>query len=194
MLNIQFARELKELTAPFHKSIESSKYPKLLLDSSCTREDYIEYLFKIYRFTSLVELRFYEYEDMFEDNKIDIESRCHSNKALSDLKNLGINTKSIEFENPKRIPKMDNFSKAFGILYLLEGSTMGGGVISSKLQNSGFATNALTYLKPYGESSMQKWSEFLYSFEKYASDKSVQTDIILSVCEGYLLLKEWFEQ
>lgn len=54
-----------------------------------------------------------------------------------------------------------NIGSLIGILYTLEGSTLGGQVIASKLMRLGGAELPLRFFGGYGEASRQRWEEFL---------------------------------
>ncbi len=71
-------------------------------------------------------------------------------------------------------------SAAWGSLYVLEGSTLGGQVISKALRRAAWApADGLTYFNPYGRRTGEMWARFRAALE--AAAPTLETDL---VCEG----------
>ena len=71
-------------------------------------------------------------------------------------------------------------SAAWGSLYVMEGSTLGGQVISKALRRTAWApANGLAYFNPYGRRTGEMWAGFRAAFE--AATPALEADL---VCEG----------
>ena len=65
---------------------------------------------------------------------------------------------------------LDDASTAWGSLYVLEGSTLGGQVISKALRNAAWApAGGLGYFNPYGRSTAAMWADFRAALEAACS-------------------------
>jgi hypothetical protein len=58
-------------------------------------------------------------------------------------------------------PRPAGRAEAFGMLYVLEGSTLGGRIILRTLSDRGVSDPALSFLDPYGAATGQRWRDFI---------------------------------
>jgi len=101
------------------------------------------------------------------------------------LNSLGRTVENIE--NPFA-ETIDSISRAIGVLYVIEGSTLGGQIIASMLKKQipSLNNNELSYFLSYGEKTMSMWSSFKNNY-----------DIILSTIDENSVVegaKETFEK
>ncbi len=62
---------------------------------------------------------------------------------------------------PCPMPKPASRAEALGLLYVLEGSTLGGQVIRKRLQRQGQTLDGVSFLDPYGAETGPRWKSFL---------------------------------
>ncbi|MGO4821679.1 MULTISPECIES: biliverdin-producing heme oxygenase [unclassified Flavobacterium] len=172
---------IKQATKSHHSSVEKILVRKLKNLSS--KEDYATLLYQLYGFYNTVEATVHS---LINSSIVpDISQRKHVENLKSDLNSLGRTVENIE--NPFA-ETIDSISTAIGVLYVIEGSTLGGQIIASMLKKQipSLNNNQLSYFLSYGEKTMSMWSSFKNNY-----------DIILltidenSVVEG---AKETFEK
>lgn len=66
---------------------------------------------------------------------------------------------------PFSMPWIVDEPSAVGAIYVVEGSTLGGQVITKHLLARGFDRGSIRYFEGYGEQTGAKWSSFLKSLE-----------------------------
>lgn len=77
-------------------------------------------------------------------------------------------------------PRPGSRSEALGMLYVLEGSTLGGRLILRTLVNAGIIDPALSFLDPYGAETGRRWREFVAVLaEELANDAETS-----AACDG----------
>ena len=87
---------------------------------------------------------------------------AESTRALDELK---------PFQDPNDIPTIDieTRAEAFGACYVLEGSTLGGRMISRLVQRDGALSLGTGFLDPYGPETGPMWRSFLHVLEREAA-------------------------
>lgn len=152
--------KLKEDTKECHQNVEKVLVAELKSLSSL--EEYGRLLLKLHNFYQALEQQVHVLID--ESILPDIKSRKHVGKLKSDLLHLGFEVD--EAQNPFS-DKINGISYALGILYVMEGSTLGGQVISSMLKKRLPVTdeNILSYFNSYGENTPMMWNSFRIHIE-----------------------------
>ena len=87
---------------------------------------------------------------------LDFEARRRTPQLLRDMADLGMGL-------PGAVHPIaaGGEREALGMMYVLEGSTLGGLVIRRKLEAAGQAMTGLSFLDPYGEAAAERWRDFL---------------------------------
>jgi heme oxygenase len=89
---------------------------------------------------------------------------------------------------PPRLP--GSRSEALGLLYVLEGSTLGGRVILRQLASTGMDLDGLGFLDPYGSESGRMWRQFLELLEIHVSGSETGIEqAVIGARNGF----EWAE-
>ncbi|RYG00257.1 MAG: biliverdin-producing heme oxygenase [Chitinophagaceae bacterium] len=147
-----FSEELKKNTAVAHLELERKMIP--LLKQISSKEDYVELLDFLYGYYQPLEskikpfvtgINFHQHTPNIEKDIIELEpTHIFSGRVAED------------------VPDFNSAEKALGALYVLEGSTLGGQIISKMLakQITGSSVNSFSFYNPYGDETHQKWSEF----------------------------------
>jgi heme oxygenase (biliverdin-IX-beta and delta-forming) len=120
------AQQLKEQTLVEHMALEELIVPQIKVIQSI--DDYAQLLNLFYGFNKPVEDAIHS----IIDSSIlpDISRRQKADLLLEDLKALGYTKQSSDFA---AIPSLHSIEQAFGALYVLEGSTLGGKSITQLL-------------------------------------------------------------
>lgn len=176
---------VKEATATVHAELEDLLLPKL--SSIETFEDYAALLKMFYGFYNPLENSILQY--ISADILPDIFERRKTILLQHDLAALGQNTNKIL--HCFSLPSITNPAAAFGAMYVLEGSTLGGRVITKMLlQNNGVPPTALLFFSGYGESTGSKWKSFLQTLNAQVREK----DVIAGANATFLHLKSWMQK
>jgi heme oxygenase len=169
-----FLSDIKNKTAASHKRLENLKISRSLLDPEMKLTEYILYLDLMYDVQKSVE------ETVFPlvAGKIpDIEKRIKSNLILEDITYLNFN-KIVHTPLFKEVEMSEAF--AMGILYVMEGSTLGGRFILKNVTKfpelqSGRGTS---YFNGYGESTGSYWKAFLEKLSEYEENYNKSDSIM----------------
>lgn len=130
------------------------------LSSISTPADYAGILKIFYGFFQPVQALIQSH--LNETHLPDINERRTATYILSDLLALGIETDQLPISSS--LPRIDNAAQAFGALYVLEGSTLGGRMIKKMLQahpSIHFTEEQLRFFNGYGEETGPKWKVFV---------------------------------
>lgn len=176
---MDFLDRLREKTSGIHKEIEHRSLFSKIVTQEITAAEYKNLLKMLYSFVSL-------HENCIQ--KIDASLLMSRNKSAllqADLMELGCTIKeNSTIQNESIIHDREH---ALGYLYVIEGSTLGGQVLTRYLKdNKQLPTNIPThYLNPYGELTRAKWMEFLNLLLDNASTASQKNKIIESAYQTF---------
>ena len=172
---------LKEQTRQDHDETEDNLQSKKIFDKSYTLDDYKKLLLYNYKLINQYEPQIAEKLKDHTDLKLDLRSKIEALKI--DLENLNI---AIETENP--ISNLENEAEAFGALYVMEGSTLGGNVIAKQLKkNPEFENVEFNYFGMYGENTGPYWQEFKSIIDEQITEEQYE-DCVNGAKKAYQLL------
>lgn len=151
---------LKEKTKKQHDETEAKLQSQKIFDKSYTLDDYKKLLLHNYHLISRYEPQIQEKLKHYPELKLELRSKINAIKT--DLSNLDIVIKpEAETQN------LENEAEAFGALYVMEGSTLGGNVIVKQLKkNPEFENVEFNYFGIYGENTGSFWQEFKTIIDK----------------------------
>jgi len=146
---------LKNKTEVSHQQLEKVLINKLKAISSPT--DYTEILQSFYSYINPLESSINKYVD--ESIVEDYHKRRKSEALKSDLSYFN---STPEAQNAVEIPEIKDTYEAIGALYVLEGSTLGGQIISKMISQKLQLTNfeGLSFFRSYGEETPLMWNAF----------------------------------
>jgi heme oxygenase (biliverdin-IX-beta and delta-forming) len=148
---------LRADTKEQHVAAEAVLLPRLQLLNS--RSQYAQLLRALYGFYAPLEERIVFQLDQYD--LPDISQRRNAALILDDLAALDHFDCSIPF--CQQLPVIDNKAAAFGALYVLEGSTLGGRVINRMLLNNpslDLTENELQFFAGYRAATGEMWKRF----------------------------------
>jgi heme oxygenase len=182
--------KLKFLTKSFHDSLETVPLSVELASATITKERYINYLKVLYaihyKFENLI-------QNMEEWSSYDINPHKRSRLQLikEDLTALDASTENILLEIDLHVNW--SFPVAVGVLYVLEGSTMGGQILSQRLSHliGNDTLSATRYFQAYKDDTIILWSEYCDFLVQYGDDNPEKTsEVILSACSMFLIMQQ----
>jgi len=93
------------------------------------------------------------------------------------------------------LPALNSHLQALGALYVIEGSTLGGKIISKMMQQQmGLDVQALTFFTSYGDRTEQMWDTFKEALNHQAKNPEQEAVVIAAANETFLKFREWFER
>jgi heme oxygenase len=186
---LSFHQRLKTLTHPFHDELEATELAKSLANATIELDDYANYLHKMHQLHNEIEKKLQSFKE-FSHYSIDTSKRSRSDFLKKDLKSLNANNKEVSSFN---LEIEWSFPVAIGVMYVLEGSTMGGQILKERLkklpvENAHTITN---YFDGYGAQTMKLWQEYSLFLEKYVQENPHDSSkIILGACAMFLKMQE----
>lgn len=172
---------LKEQTKQQHDDTEAKLQSQKIFDKSYTLDDYKTLLIHNYKLINRYEPQIQEQLKNYTELKLDLRSKIESLKT--DLNNLNIST-----ENEAPIQNLENEAEAFGVLYVMEGSTLGGNVIAKQLKkNPEFEGVEFNYFGVYGENTGPYWQEFKSIIDEKISEENYES-CVTGAKKAYQLL------
>lgn len=176
--------QLKSQTAQQHQQTED------LVDvmrANLSLEDYKKLLTRFYAFYKSFEPKM---SDALRENPVDFdyENRQNTPRLFNDLENLGMSETEISaIEGFDDLPALDSREKIFGALYVIEGSTLGGQVISRHLKEK-FGldeSNGAAFFSGYGKETGTMWKGFRDAITNFADGDANREEIIGAANETF---------
>lgn len=173
---------LKEQTKHLHDETEERLNSKKIFDKSYTLEDYKNLLFHNYQLINHYEAVIKEKLNHFPELKLSLRKKIEA--LTKDMRALDVN---LESKN-KELISLENEAEAFGALYVIEGSTLGGNVIAKQLKkNPEFENVDFNYFGMYGENTGPLWTEFKTILDQTIKEEQYE-DCISGAKKAYSLL------
>jgi heme oxygenase len=185
-----FTDHIKEATLQYHQQTEKILVGKMKAMRS--KQDYVELLNDFYGYFGGLEKQIERYVNA--SNMADFEDRRKTAAIAVDIASMGGHIPAIAKVN--ELPVIDNYLKAFGALYVIEGSTLGGKIISKMVQQHlrVEGTDGLSFFNGYGDSTHKMWESFkqvLNDTPANAHEEAIVTD---AANETFLKFKNWLEK
>lgn len=188
---------LAQLRAETRHQHEATEAAVDLMREDFDLDDYRRLLVRFYAFYQPFEEKM---RDALNEFPIDFNhsERLNTPKLVADLQSLGMADSDISAIEPADdLPALDSKENIFGALYVVEGSTLGGQVISRHLkQKFGFeAENGAAFFSGYGKDTGKMWNEFREAVTNFAENGADREKIIAGANEtfekiGYSLAKK----
>jgi heme oxygenase (biliverdin-IX-beta and delta-forming) len=172
---------LRNATGPLHKRLETNLN---LLSPSFSRMNYLCLIQAFWGYYHPLEASLTRVPEL-HDWLPDIAMRRKLPLLAVDLKALGIDSNALD-----KLPACTDLATALGCLYVLEGSTLGGQVISRHLKNvfNLDAENGAAFFTGYGEQTGAMWQTFRAVLITATVDENA---LIHAACETFITLERW---
>lgn len=181
---------LKEETRTAHEQLEALTLP--LIEAAVDEVQYARLLRIFYGFFQPLEQRIHA---LVDDRLVpDIGERRQSTALLDDLRTIREEDQDLRQAPP--MPFISTVAAAMGALYVLEGSTLGGRVISRMLtrQLDRQPEDGITFFNGYGKDTGEKWTTFTSSLNDYANRHPEETNTIVAAAnETFTAFRHWIE-
>ncbi|QJW92962.1 bacteriophytochrome heme oxygenase BphO [Frigoriglobus tundricola] len=129
------------------------------------------------------------------DRGLDLERRRKAPLLEADLRALGVDA-------PDRLPvcpdppRLDTPAACFGCLYVLEGATLGGQVISRHISGTlgiGSETGG-RFFHGYGERTGEMWRSFGTALVAFAATREIEDRVVAAARETFRALRSWCQR
>jgi heme oxygenase (biliverdin-IX-beta and delta-forming) len=159
--------QLKTRTAHQHQATEATVN---LMRDDYTLEDYRSLLIRFYSFYKPFEAKMSE---SLTANSVEFNhsERLNTPKLIADLENLGMSESEIaDIKLCENLPNLDSKERIFGSLYVIEGSTLGGQVISRHLKGKFDIdqTKGAAFFSGYGQETGKMWNGYREAVTNFA--------------------------
>lgn len=179
---------IKEKTAGHHQGLE--KKIVLKLKNLNSREDYLQILQLFYGYFGGLEDRINTYINT--KTLPDYNERRKTEAIADDIHALG--GQPVQKAVNGSLPEIVNPLQAMGALYVIEGSTLGGSIISKMVSSKLGLDNGLTFFNGYGANTPQMWETFRHELNRQGTAEADQHAIIDSANNTFLKFNNWIEQ
>lgn len=173
--------KLKESTKDQHDRLETIV---AVMDQLFTRDDYVRLLARFHRFYAAFEPQLPIGE--LQAAGFDYEPRRKAALLETDLKALGAE-ELLTLPAFTSLPDVSSVEKAFGALYVVEGSTLGGQVITRHLkEHLGLEIeNGGTFFNSYGREVGPMWKAFGAAITAFAEGGEKDDEIVAAARETF---------
>lgn len=185
-----FLKSLKEETALLHQQLETSPLSMNLMSAEVSLQQYAAYLAAMKGVIEFTEAQLFPIVSKLIADK---EERRKLISISEDLKALSsqVTIPSYPAFTPFQLPVSPAF--AIGVIYVVEGSTLGGRVILKHLQQRLFnLSDGTSFFTGYGEHTGRLWKSFLNAFSGYAVQTNSQKEISEGAQQAFRSIYNYF--
>jgi heme oxygenase len=190
MTALSTSQELKQYTQKNHLQLEKVMVNEI---HKITSElGYVLFLKIFYGYFAGLEVNIAQFVDKNELS--DYPKRRKTSLLSNDLISLGASLPSIATD--EELPTINNLLQAFGALYVMEGSTLGGQYIANMIreQLQWKELKAVSFFEGYGSETVGMWESFKTVLDEHATTKEDLQTILKSSDETFVKFKSWFEK
>lgn len=119
---------------------------------------------------------------------LELETRLRAAGFDADLRALELDMAGLPI---CPVPAVRTPGEAMGLLYVVEGSTLGGKVIRQRVRAGGGDLEGLGFLDPYGVRTGEMWRAFLGVLEREACSDGVRGDVVRGGVMGFEQAELW---
>lgn len=182
------AQQLKHHTSQQHEALERIVLPQL--QALQAPADYMHFLKQFYGYFKPVEQLIEQQLD--EQLLPDIQERRKADSILQDLTFSKAHIQDLPLATT--LPEVKNKYQAFGAMYVLEGSTLGGRAITKMLLKNtslNLQPSQVHFFNGYGSQTCSRWTAFLEILNAVSQTASAQQQMIAAANETFLFFKTW---
>ncbi|CAJ1316513.1 biliverdin-producing heme oxygenase [Paenibacillus nuruki] len=194
-MTIELLDRLRKDTAVYHEQIEGNFYAKGIMAKSLTLDEYRTYLAKFYGFLKPLEQQAVQHMGKLGSNAgFDMNVRAKSPLLEQDLIHLGMTVEEIhQLPLCTDLPDISTPARMYGAFYVIEGSTLGGQIITKQLMKflPVDPEGGLHYFNAYGAETRAQWSAFRDLLLQTGVTEEDKENIISTAKETFRLLDLW---
>jgi heme oxygenase (biliverdin-IX-beta and delta-forming) len=183
-----FSIQLKESTAKEHAALEKQLVTRIKNIFSIA--EYIQLLWLMHGYYHPIEKLLSPYTS----HMAGIGDRRKSNHILRDIAFLQPGAEP-SIRSCTQLPAVRSTASAMGVMYVLEGSTLGGQVITKMISRQLQLpdTDGFSFFNPYGVHTQQRWHDFKVLLEDSFSEEE-KAAIVHAANETFSTFNQWVKQ
>jgi heme oxygenase (biliverdin-IX-beta and delta-forming) len=192
MLMSRFKAETHHL----HQQISQQRSASDMLSASITREEYTSFLARFYGIYQPLETLISAAPE-WQQIDFDVQARCKAKHLYSDLVTLGYTAEEFHtLPMCTDLPNIQHFAHVIGCMYVLEGSTLGGQLITRHMRSRfGFdETNGCRFFSSYGAQIGPMWKAFGAFVETQARDQAFGDAAVAAASDTFIKIGAWLNQ
>jgi len=182
---------LRQATSPFHQAIEKNVD---VMRPDLSSMEYRQLIGRFYGFYAPLELRMAQVPSLSAACP-DYEGRRKTAQLEQDLCALGLSADAVA-RAPRctELPALDNVADALGCLYVTEGATLGGAIISRHVFTvlGITAETGCAFFTSYGDERGSRWKG-LGEILNTVSEEPKKLAIIQSACATFQTFDKWLQ-
>lgn len=181
---------LKTHTRSNHQELEKILVGKMR--NIHNKQQYIELLQLFYDYFGAIEKQINPFIGVVQLE--DYSQRRKTTALKNDIIKLGGNVRNdIEADD---LPEYDNSLQAFGALYVIEGSTLGGPHICKMIKKQLDQQDdvGFSFFNGYGDQTEAMWNKFKVVLDDQAEDEMEQSFILASADQTFLKFRTWIQK
>lgn len=189
---VNILTQLRTHTSTLHSELEQTPVSLALLDAGVSLHNYVAYLQKMRGIIDFYEGTVFP---VLENTLTDLSEREKLAAIDKDLEYMSAESDNLPvFNNP--VAMNPTIGYAFGCMYVIEGSTLGGKVILKHISKTlGIVPDeGGTYFAGYGEQTGHYWKTFLHNLQEYSANNNCDAEIITGAKDTFTAIKHYFEQ
>ena len=123
----------------------------------------------------------------------DYDERRKTVSIANDLKKLGAGVPLTAANG--QLPEIKSHLQAMGAMYVIEGSTLGGKIISKMIgQKLAVGEDVLSFFNGYDDNTDHMWTSFKQALNRQAQNHTEADVVIKAANETFLQFKNWIKQ
>lgn len=187
-----FFKRLRQETAESHQKLEDNPLSKAILDPFVSVEDYQHYLAALFGVTIACEDQVFP---AISHIVTDLAGRYKSRLIIDDLLATGFTEAEIDALPVYRF-EFSSVAEAMGIMYVLEGSTLGGKILYRHIHEVLGLTpvNGASYFWGYGAQTGNLWKSFISSLTQFVDGHQERDEVIASAKNTFTIIDNWLGQ
>lgn len=185
---------LRTDTAEAHRQIENNDYARSMMNQSMTLSQYTEYLKLFYGFLRPLEQHAIS-SGLPQQLGLDMDIRGKTALLEQDLLHFGVTREQLDtLPLCDRLPDISTPARLIGSMYVIEGSTLGGQIITKQLMK--FLPvepgAGISYFHGYGQETREQWQSFRELVVHSSQSPQEQQEIVDAARQTFQLLDAWF--
>lgn len=181
-------QDLKEKTLEQHRQLESHPLLHQLTSADLSLPVYTTILSKFYGFFSPLEKLVSQCSP--ENYLADFPERRKTQLFLQDLEKLD---QDVQIDLCNNLPAIPDIDSAMGALYVMEGSTLGGQMISRHVEKTLGLTpsHGTAFFYGYGKDTGKRWKKFQEALQHFAAQRPSYQQLIATSQDTFYKLNHW---
>ncbi len=186
------AERLRTETKTAHAALEKAMMP--LLRASTDADSYARMLGLMHAFLAPVEQEVFAVIDT--TLLPDAESRRSASRLQDDLDTLKASGAQQANSTTPTPPDLHDVARAWGALYVLEGSTLGGRVVRDiLLRQFPGAAGATRYFDGYGDDTDERWAAFKTALTRWdAAHPGQAAAVVTGADDTFTFFRDWLQK